>query len=91
MPGGTNGKTRNSERQFTSDKIPELRDVPSVYDMLKSDDDRKVFDLILAAQRLKIDLQALSGAEIESILQRAYATPATIIGRAAQLTQAAER
>lgn len=109
--------------QFAVDKLPELSDVPSVYDLLKSDDDRKVLDLILAAQKLgrpfvappdmpearkialrtafentlldpafiagaqrqKIDLQPLSGAEIEQILQRAYATPPPIVSRAAKL------
>ena len=38
--------------QFSVDKLPDLANVPSVYDMLKSDDDRKVLDLILAAQKL---------------------------------------
>ena len=109
--------------QFSVDKLPDLANVPSVYDMLKSDDDRKVLDLILAAQKLgrpfvappdlpqdrkialrtafettlrdpafiagaerqKIDLQPLSGAEIEKILQRAYATPPPIVSRAAKL------
>lgn len=111
--------------QFTPEKIPELGDVPSVYDMLKSSDDRAVLDLILAAQRLgrpflappelpndrksvlrtafdntlrdpafvaeadrlKIDLQPLTGAEIEQILQRAYGTSPQIVARAVQLTQ----
>lgn len=109
--------------QFAVEKLPGLPDVPSVYDMLKSDDDRRVLDLILAAQklgrpfvappdlpadrkaalreafdktfrdpafvagaqRLKIDLQPLSGADIDSILQRAYATPPPIVARAAKL------
>ena len=109
--------------QFAVDKLADLPDVPSVYDMLKSDDDRKVLDLILAAQKLgrpfvappdmtaerkgalraafektlsdpafiagakrqKIDLQPLSGVEIEQILQRAYATPPPIVSRAAKL------
>lgn len=38
--------------QFASERSPDLADVPSVYDLLKSDDDRKVLDLILATQRL---------------------------------------
>lgn len=109
--------------QFAVEKLPDLAEVPSVYDMLKSDDDRKVLDLILAAQKLgrpfvappdlpedrkialraafektlrdpafvagaqrqKIDLQPLSGAEIEQILRRAYATPPPIVARATKL------
>ena len=115
--------------QFAAEKIPELGDVPSIYDMLKSSDDRAVLDLILAAQklgrpfvappdlpddrkaalraafddtlrdpafiaeaeRLKIDLQPLTGAEIEQILQRAYGTAPTIVARAVQLTQGQDK
>lgn len=111
--------------QFSQVRSPDLPDTPSVYDLLKSDDDRAVLDLILATQRLgrpfagppslpadrtaalrkafdamvrdpeftanaerqKVDLQPLSGPEIDEVLKRAYATPPRIVARAAKLSE----
>ena len=114
--------------QFASVKSPDLPDTPSVYELLKSDEDRKVLDLILATQRFgrpfaappglsqeradalraafartmndpvfiadaerqKVDLEPLSGTEIDQLLQQAYATPPPIVARAAKLSGPAE-
>lgn len=113
--------------KFTTDPIAGLESVPSVFDMLKSESDRKTLGLILAAQKLgrpfvappelpperkatlraafdatlrdpgfitaaqrqKVDLQPLSGAEIDAVLQAAYATPPDIVARAIKLGEPA--
>jgi tripartite-type tricarboxylate transporter receptor subunit TctC len=55
---------------------------------------RKAFDdtmhdpaFIAGAEKLKFDLQPISGAEIERILKAAYATPAPVIARTVKIVQ----
>lgn len=118
-------KTVNVMVQMALKKSPSLPDTPFIMDYAKTDDDRKVLQLIFAwlamprafaappgipadragalreafaatardpafvadAAKLGIDIDLVSSAEIDAILNEAYRTPKPLIERASQLLE----
>jgi len=112
--------------QMTTERHPDLADVPTSYELAKRDEDRKVLEVIYANQkfgrpfaappgmaadrtaalrrafdatmkdaafladaaRQNIDLQPLSGEQMEAALREAYGSPPEVLARVADLVKA---
>ena len=122
-PDWIRDKMLNVIVQMGLQKLPDLPDVPSVMDMVRDDEARKVLELILIRQemgrpiatnpdvpfdrvailrkafnetmddadfradsaRLGLEIDPLTGKDIQDLLEKAYAAPKPIIARAAHL------